>query len=341
MDNQCLIHKYHDLRIFNQEIYRNVAALCSSDDFPHLILNGPPGCGKDSLLNFILEKLYGPQVHKIKTVTYKVTGSSNKSDNETIKQSNFHLVIFPSETNHDRYTIQTITQEFGQILISKELFGSNVNFKTIVVNNVDTINIGPQASLRRTMETMAVNCRFILKCRSISSIMDAICSRAYVINIPAPSTEEILSTLMEIDNREKKKTKIPVLYQISLMAENNIKKAVWYLDDYYHGVTPKNMVKDAAEKIVKELLNVDHDKIEKVPSECSKYFYDLNVNLNINTNEILKKICYYLCQSDISDEKKEEICSAISTLMAGLVGSRRPIFHIKNIFISILNILYS
>ena len=67
-----LIDKYHiknkeDI-IFNEDIYIKLFNN-KYNDLPNLLINGPPGCGKHTLINLLLKDIYGEDNMRIQTKT--------------------------------------------------------------------------------------------------------------------------------------------------------------------------------------------------------------------------------------------------------------------------------
>ena len=65
-----LFEKYRPANIkdfvFNKEIFGQLMYVASNEDIPHIIISGPPGGGKKTLVKFFLEELYDSDVNKLK-----------------------------------------------------------------------------------------------------------------------------------------------------------------------------------------------------------------------------------------------------------------------------------
>ena len=139
---------------------------------------GPTGAGKKTIVKFFLEALYDSDVNDVKKIPYNVNGSSTKKEIE-IMQSNYHIIIEPTNTNHDKYILQEIIKQYAKYR-PFDIFKTRRNFRTIVIYGVDNLAINSQAALRRTMEIYAKKCRFVMVCNNLSKLFEPLRSRCRV-----------------------------------------------------------------------------------------------------------------------------------------------------------------
>lgn len=155
-------------------------------NFQHLIVYGSINSNKESLVNLLLENIYGKNNIELKDVEYIINGYGNTKTKVNIKQSKYHIVIEPNSNGFDKYLIQEIIQDYAKtellnILKYKKLF------KVVVINKLDNLSYYAQASLRRTMEKYIERCRIVLICESLAKIISPIRSRCLLIRVPAPN----------------------------------------------------------------------------------------------------------------------------------------------------------
>ena len=152
-------------------------------NFQHLIMYGPSDCGKDYVVNKLLESVYGKNEVKLKNVEYTINGYGNTKTKITIKQSRYHIVIEPNSNGFDRYLIQEIIQDYAKTELLS-ILKYKKRFKVVVVNKIDNLSYYAQASLRRTMEKYVKSCKFIFICDQLSKVNEPIRSRCLLVRIP-------------------------------------------------------------------------------------------------------------------------------------------------------------
>ena len=100
---------FKDAALMHKDQIEMLSKLAQSDDFPHILLYGPSGAGKRTLLKCLLQELYGTQaVHKIKSELkeFKAGASGSTSVECIVFSSNYHIEVTPCEAdNHDKVII--------------------------------------------------------------------------------------------------------------------------------------------------------------------------------------------------------------------------------------------
>ena len=72
-----------------------------------------------------------------------------------------------------------------------EILQNKVDYKVVVLVEVDKLSRQAQAALRRTMEKYSASCRLILCCNNQSKVIDPVRSRCLGIRVPAPSHDDV------------------------------------------------------------------------------------------------------------------------------------------------------
>lgn len=128
---------------------------------PNILFHGPTGCGKRSIVNEIIHKIYNNDKEKIKTFVMYVNCSHGKG-------------------------IKFIREElkfFAKTHINSN--GGN-NFKSIILLNADKLTMDAQSALRRCIELFSHNTRFFIVAEDKYSLMKPILSRFCEIYVPEP-----------------------------------------------------------------------------------------------------------------------------------------------------------
>ncbi|KAJ1514260.1 Replication factor C (RF-C) subunit, partial [Coelomomyces lativittatus] len=171
--------------------------LAKSDGFPHLLVFGPPGSGKKTLIMITLRTLFGPGIDKIKIEQRIITTPSNRKIEVNLLVSNYHIEINPSEVGiHDRVIVQEFIKEVAQ---TQNIDASQKHrFKVLIISEADQLTLSAQHALRRTMEKYMSNLRIIFCCQSAHKIIPAIQSRCLPIRVEAPQESKISAALQTI-----------------------------------------------------------------------------------------------------------------------------------------------
>jgi replication factor C subunit 3/5 len=178
---------------------------------PHLLVYGPSGAGKKTRVMALLRELFGPGAERLKLDRRTFKTPTKRSIDINMISSNYHIELCPGDAGmDDRYVVQDVIKEMAQ---SKSLMASGgicgtldtktstsadkskhearIQFKVVVLVEVDRLSRQAQAALRRTMEKYASTCRLILLCNNPSKVIDPVRSRCLGIRIPAPTHDDV------------------------------------------------------------------------------------------------------------------------------------------------------
>ncbi len=338
---------------FHKNELEKAKTMSMDSSVPHIIFYGPEGSGKKSMIRLFLEMLYDKEVHNTRDVIYNVTGNSSK--NIPIKQSNYHIVIEPNNNNFDRYIIHDVVKEYAQ-RIPLNVFSAKMNFKTVLINNVDNLSFYAQTSLRRTMELYSNTCRFIMWSRSLSKVIDPLRSRCYCFRIKSPSNMNIFNFLIHISAKENINLGLKKYNQILQKANGNIKKALWLLELYKFSSDCKTISDSAKEdgdqedsesedsvtsyeetilEIVEYLLMCDLCYISDIRDDL----YNIMIT-NIPGSNIIKDIVDELMKTEkIPWSCKLDISEIAAIAEDKLIKGRREIIHLELFIIGVMDSL--
>ena len=314
-------------------------------NFQHLIIYGCNGCGKEYIMNKLLEKIYGKQGIELKDIEYTVSGYSNTKTKIIIKQSKNHIIIEPNSNGFDKYLIQEIIQEYAKSELLN-IFENSKLFKIVVINKIDNLSYYAQASLRRTMEKYSDRCKFILISEQLSKILEALRSRCLLIRIPSPTYEQILETILNISHKESIEISFQDIHNIIIKSDNNINNAIWLLDMYKYNINYDNNWLETINDIVKNIINVNNkNNIYKNIKENREQFYLLFIT-NISTQLIIRTIYIKLLENinilNINDNEKlnikYNIINIISKYENRLNQGTRHIIHVEALIVELLNL---
>lgn len=324
----------HDF-LFNKEIMCELSHIASYENVPHIIISGPPGGGKKTIVKSYLELLYDTDVNILSKNKYEISGSSTKKEIE-IMQSNYHIVIEPTNTNHDKYILQEIIKKYAMYK-QFDIFKTKRQFKTIVIYNIENLSIQSQAALRRTMELYATTCRFVMVCNNLSKIFDPLRSRCRTFCVSLPTLNDIsnvinyISIMENIDLTSEKKN------LIMDNCEYNLKKAIWILDSIRLNVETIIPLDTVFNTIVEQILDAANNKnvVKMFDDEIKTNIYDILIT-NIKGSEIITRLMDQLIHKINNDNINSKIIQFASEADDNRIYGRRDIIHIDFFIISVI-----
>lgn len=322
-----LIDKYYpqdeDDLIFHKNIYQLLKTMSEDESIPHVIFHGPSGSGKKLMLKLFLELLFDKTVNDTDNVTYDVISSGGKTTKEVIKQSNYHIIIDPKNTNFDRYLIHNIVKEYSKRM-SLQIFKTNRTFKCVQINSLDNLSYYAQTALRRTIEGYSNRCKFIMWCNSLSKVIDPLKSRCICIRVPRPTEIELFKLLFKIAASEKLYLKLDDFKKICENSNCDIKKALWEIELKKFGSNLKLDYYTYLEKVVTIICSKEINSVEF--NIARNHLFNIMIT-NIPGTKILKDLLDIILNKDCSDKKKIQVIQAANEVEYRLMKGRREIIH--------------
>jgi len=310
-------------------------------NFQHLIAYGPPGCGKEYLVNKLLARIYGNKAVELKDVEYVITGYGSSKTKVTIKQSKYHIMIEPNSNGFDKYLIQEIIQNYAKIELLNILKYKKL-FKIVIINKIDNLSYYAQASLRRTMEKFANSCKFIFICDQLSKIIEPLRSRCLLIRIPLPSNIQIMNVIQYIIHKENIKLSPVDYYNIIHQSNNNVNHAIWLLEMINLGIKYDINWENNLDEIIFVITNPNNynqQNLIKVLTLIKKNFYILFIT-NININDIIKKLMIKLLKTTNDLKLKLKIIEITSIFEMRISLGTRYIIHFEAYIIRLIYLFY-
>jgi DNA polymerase III delta prime subunit len=170
----------------NTSIWTELTHQIQTDIAPHLLLCGPPGCGKSIFLRLVLE---GRHVLRIDCTA-----------NAGLRDSRDSIRAF-----------------------AKGGRTSTGHFRWILFEHADALHADTQAFLRRMLETTAAHTRVVLEVRDIGTITEPLVSRTTLVHVRAPEETEVIYELLRRTKFEVSKERIK---EIAVKSKQNLRSAV-------------------------------------------------------------------------------------------------------------------
>lgn len=150
----------------HNEIENKLDNFLNQNKIPHLMFYGNYGCGKKTIINNFLNKLYKNIDHK--------------------ERENYIMKINCGYGKGIKFVREDI-----KFFAKTNINCRNGLFKTILLYNADKLTIDAQSALRRCIELFSCSTRFIITAHDKSKILKPILSRFCSIYLPNPTNENL------------------------------------------------------------------------------------------------------------------------------------------------------
>ena len=194
------IEKYRPARLADivgqDEIVERLTSYVKTGNLPHLLFTGSAGVGKTTAAVTLSREFFG----------------------ETW-QMNFRELNASDERG-----IDVVRNQIKQFARTSPL--GDATFKVLFLDEADALTTDAQAALRRTMETYAQTCRFILSCNYSSKIIDPIQSRCAIYRFKPLGAQAIKEEISRIASCEGLVVTEKAVDAIVYIAQGDMRKAI-------------------------------------------------------------------------------------------------------------------
>lgn len=178
------------------EIVERLSSYVRSGSLPHLLFTGSAGVGKTTAAVTLAKEFF------------KDTWQVN----------------FREMNASDERGIDVVRNQIKEFARTKPL--GNASFKILFLDEADALTPDAQAALRRTMESYAQTCRFILSCNYSSKIIDPIQSRCAIYRFKPLGGDAVKEEICRIAVREKLTVTDAAMDAIVYIAQGDMRKAI-------------------------------------------------------------------------------------------------------------------
>jgi replication factor C small subunit len=178
------------------EIVERLSSYVKSKNIPHLLFTGSAGVGKTTAAVTLAREIFGESWH----MNFRELNAS------------------------DERGIDVVRNQIKQFARTTPL--GDTGFKILFLDEADALTTDAQAALRRTMESYAQTCRFILSCNYSSKIIDPIQSRCAIYRFKPLAPDAIKEEIRQIARREGLSVSSDAMDAIVYIARGDMRKAI-------------------------------------------------------------------------------------------------------------------
>ena len=191
--------------ISNKEIIQTLKDYVKKKYLPHLLICGPSGTGKTSVIISTAKELY---------------------------KDNFGVMTMHINASEER-GIEVIRNKVKEFVLTKSFNPNDVPFKLVILDEADAMTISAQGMLRRMIEDFTGTARFCLLCNKLKNIDPAIQSRCTNFRFSPLTSDDILKRIQKICKDMKIKYTEDGLRLIIKVSNGDMRKVLNNLQSIY------------------------------------------------------------------------------------------------------------
>jgi len=201
------VEKYRPRRlediVGNEDTVQRLISMARERNVPHLILSGPPGCGKTTSIHALAREILGDDYKK-------GVLELNASDARGID------------------VVRQKIKSFAQMK-------SGTSMKIILLDEADSMTSAAQQALRRIMEIYSSTTRFMLACNNSTKILEPLQSRCGLLRFTRLKDSELLMRLEHVCAAEAVEHDERGLEALVFTAEGDMRNALNNLQATHSG----------------------------------------------------------------------------------------------------------
>ena len=268
--------------LLNDDLKELIKGYVNIDEL-NIILLGDSGSGKSTLIECILKEYYKDNIHDCDIMTIN-----------SLKEQG--ITFYRNEVKNFCQTMSLSNKK-----------------KTIVIDDIDTINEQCQQVFRNYIDKYSNNINIIMSCSNIHKIIDTLKSRVSILKIESINKKTINAIVSKILSNEKIFMEDSIkekLYQISNYSIRNIINYLEKIKLYNNLVTEDNLYILCSNISYYSLENYTKLCISKKYNESLKMLYNF-YNIGYTLMDIYDEYFIYIKYANILDDKQKIIINKL------------------------------
>jgi DNA polymerase III delta prime subunit len=279
---QPFIYKYKPKSLNNFEINPKIIELLKTFiqiDNLNLLLVGPPGCGKTSLINCLIQEYYLSDYN-----------SSNILTINALKEQGI---------SYYRSEVKTFCQTMCSVPTKK---------KSIILDDIDNINEQSQQVFRNCMDKYNNNVNFIATCTNIQKVIDSFQSRIIILRIDILEKYYLKKLVSKICIKENIEIAEDASEFILSICDNSVRTLINYLEKFK--LMEQKITYDI---VIASCTNISFRDFDKFTNLCMNYsnlseaillIYSI-YDRGYSVMDILDTYFLFIKTTDLLDETKK------------------------------------
>ncbi|XP_024520056.1 replication factor C subunit 5 [Selaginella moellendorffii] len=216
--------------VINCRQAHDLKQLISAGHCHHLLFEGPPGCGKKSLIMALLRDAFGISAWLVRdfTRTFDVEGTKVSlpiaSSAHHVELNLLHVGVYL------RPVLTTLLKEMKVACTAYDNDSYIRSYKVLVLHDADEVSAEAQQHIRWLMDRYSDYCKFMLLCCSQpSKLSDSVRLRCIVVDVHNPTVDDVVQVLYFVAKRENLDLQEHFAWRIA-KASKNFRQAVLSLE---------------------------------------------------------------------------------------------------------------
>lgn len=336
--------KIHKPKRFSEiTSHKEVVAMLDSfelDDVPNIVLHGPSGTNKSTIMFALLEKLYGVQ-RVFEKISQEIQINSTKVE-ITYMQSEDVVLINPSiYKNRDRVVVQQIIKTLAENKHINSFFNvCKKQYRTIIIEQAENLTKDAQAALRVTMEEYADHFKIFMICSETSKLIEPVRSRCLFFRCRKFFDDEIRDICTAICKKEGFTLKKHVIDSILQNVNGDCKRAIEILelhailvekdDTKMHKNDLSTFALNWEEKLINIVNLIKATKVENM-EKIRQLLYEIIIT-NIDPNIVFLRLHQCLNKEFDSEIEIDTALKFYERMKLGM----KPLFHLEAYIASVM-----